>query len=231
MEERGGGGYITLRTRKRAEIPPIRIEVFFPREEGLNEWFRLIRERIISLVISILMFYRYYLTNYFTEVYEYNFPSFRGINGKLPLFHPKNLYPSSLRDFRIKLLVSSLKKKRNNNKRKRKRDSTSRYTHRSSYLITPVSPLLLLLLLSMMEQLTNGEILTEKENGRMVSSFRSQNFANPSLPPSRPRAFKLARFLLALTAADYCFRHASAYIRPRISRGIKTPISLHSLHS
>lgn len=124
-----------------------------------------------------------------------------------------------------------VKKKRNNNKRKRKRDSTSRYTHRSSYLITPVSPLLLLLLLSMMEQLTNGEILTEKENGRMVSSFRSQNFANPSLPPSRPRAFKLARFLLALTAADYCFRHASAYIRPRISRGIKTPISLHSLHS
>lgn len=122
-----------------------------------------------------------------------------------------------------------VKKKRNNNKRKRKRDSTSRYTHRSSYLITPVSPLLLLL--SMMEQLTNGEILTEKENGRMVSSFRSQNFANPSLPPSRPRAFKLARFLLALTAADYCFRHASAYIRPRISRGIKTPISLHSLHS
>lgn len=58
-------------------------------------------------------FYTYILllTNYFTEVYEYNFPSFRGINGKLPLFHPKNLYPSSLRDFRIKLLVSSLKKK------------------------------------------------------------------------------------------------------------------------
>lgn len=74
----------------------------------------------------------------------------------------------------------------------------------------------------MMEQLTNGEILTEEGNGR-VSSSRSQNFANR---PSHPRAFKLARFLLALTAADYCFRHASAYIRPRISRGIKTPISL-----
>lgn len=151
---------------------------------------------------------------------------------KLPLFVPSKKFISLIVvRFPNKIARFFVKKKRNNNKRKRKRDSTSRYTHHSSYLITPVSPLLLLLLLSMMEQLTNGEILTEKENGRMVSSFRSQNFANPSLPPSRPRAFKFARFLLALTAADYCFRHASAYIRPRISRGIKTPISLHSLHS
>lgn len=36
-------------------------------------------------------------------------------------------------------------------------------------------------------------------------------------------------FSSAFTAADYCFRHASAYIRPRVSRGIKTPISKTTL--